>query len=188
MALIAVFSSSLFGVDRTGGLVQAILGWLLPGAAPATLAALHAVARKLGHVTEYAVLALLWLRALRPERLPGGPAGWTVVLCVAYAGLDEARQGLAPNRSPSIWDVALDTAGAVLGTAWGGGLPRLALAGQRLARWAAGGLALASLLAAGLELALGLPAWDLLVAAGGLGALAWGLTRRPPPPAGAPPG
>src|SRR3989304_759991 len=45
-----------------------LLRWLLPGAPPEQLAALHGLLRKAGHVAEYATLALLWFRAFRRGR------------------------------------------------------------------------------------------------------------------------
>ena len=114
MAVIAGLSSHYFGGDETGPFFVAVVGRLLPWAGPATLAALHVVARKLGHVVEFAILARLWLRTLAPGRPWARAALLAVVLAALYAVVDEARQGLAPNRSPSAWDVLIDTAGAVL--------------------------------------------------------------------------
>ncbi|MGD0167084.1 MAG: VanZ family protein [Gaiellaceae bacterium] len=66
------------------------------------------VLRKLAHASEYAVLALLLLRAL------GRP--WpALVLAAAYASGDELHQHFVRGRIGSPWDVAIDTAGAVIG-------------------------------------------------------------------------
>ena len=174
MAVIAVFSSSLFGADQTGSWILPALGRLLPWAGPGLLHALHGALRKLGHVVEYGILAALWLRALRPGR---GAAVWAVVLSALYAVLDETRQGLVPNRTASPLDVAIDTAGAFVAVAWLHGRGRIGVAGVRLVRWAAVLVAAGSLLGAVVDWALGLAAWDLVLAALGAAAAAWGLAR-----------
>src|SRR6266853_6651556 len=74
-------------------LLEPWLRALAPWAAPEQIAALHWLARKAGHVGEYAVLALLWRRAL-------APAGWRgpFLLAVLTAALDEAHQTTTLTR------------------------------------------------------------------------------------------
>lgn len=116
--VISLLSSEAFSGDHTGGLLLPVLQTLLPGASPATLLALHAITRKLAHVTEYAILAVLVVRALaRPGRSMLQLAATSLVLCVAWAVIDETRQTFVPNRVGSPVDVAIDAAGAVLGMA-----------------------------------------------------------------------
>ncbi len=69
--------------------------------------------KKGGHMLGYAVLALLFRRALGwQKRLPAIP--W--LLAVTYALLDEFHQSLVPGRHPSLVDVFLfDGGGAALG-------------------------------------------------------------------------
>ena len=70
------------------------------------------VLRKCAHVTEYAVLAALLLRALGQE-LPA----WFAAL--AYAGTDELHQHFVRGRHASPVDVAIDAVGVTLGIlAW----------------------------------------------------------------------
>ncbi|SRR6266566_1618998 len=66
------------------------------------------VLRKGAHVTEYAVLGLLLLRALGRE-LPA------LVLAIAYAGTDELHQHFVHGRHSSPFDVAFDACGAAVG-------------------------------------------------------------------------
>lgn len=66
------------------------------------------VLRKLGHVTEYAVLGALLARALPRPR----PA---FVLGVAYAASDEFHQHFVPGRTGAPLDVAIDAAGVLVG-------------------------------------------------------------------------
>lgn len=177
MGVIAVLSGSLFGAERTGAWLLPLLGRLLPGASPALLHGLHAVVRKMGHLVEYGILAALWRRALEPSRTPARAGVWAVILAALYAVVDEARQGLAPNRTPSALDVLIDTAGAILAVSCLEGEGPAARTAVRLGRWAATAVALGSLGAALLDWGLGLDATDLILAALGAGAAVWSLGR-----------
>ncbi len=75
--------------------------------------ALELLVRKAAHMAEYAVLWLLFERALR---LSGArrPRLWALMLSAAYAGTDEFHQRFIPGRGPSPMDVMVDTAGAAL--------------------------------------------------------------------------
>lgn len=124
MGVILVLSTDAASGERTGRLLMPVLRALLPGASPLQIEALHALARKAAHVTEYAILAALWFRAF--ARGPGWPAGRAggAVLAIAagWAALDEARQALVLSRTASLGDVALDVLGAAAATAvagWG---------------------------------------------------------------------
>jgi VanZ family protein len=174
MGVIAGLSGGLFGADETGSWLLPILAGWLPGAGPTTLHALHGGLRKLAHLTEYGILAALWLRALdaRPRA-----EWWAVVLAALYAVVDEARQGLAPNRTPALTDVLIDGAGALFAVACLRPRTGLGRAGWRLACWAAVGVGVGSLAAALIDWSLGLAAWDLLAAAALAGAGALALRR-----------
>jgi VanZ family protein len=174
MAVIAVFSGGLFASDETGAWLLPLLAKSFPWAGPGQLHALHAALRKLGHLTEYGILGALWLRAF-----PGHPRAerWAVALSVLYAGLDELRQGLAPNRSPSLLDVGVDAAGALVAVGCLRPGSRLGGMGLRALRWGAVSVAVASLAAAVLDWGLGLGAWDLLLATLGATAAAVALRR-----------
>ena len=105
---------------------------MLPGASPEDLLTAHAVVRKLAHLTEYAVLGVLVLRALD---VPGRALGWLIVVsllcCAGYAALDEFHQTFVPSRTGSPLDVALDTSGAALGLALRASLRGKFSAGRR---------------------------------------------------------
>ena len=82
---------------------------------PAPHRPIHALIRKGAHVFEYAVLAMLWRRAV------GAP--WpSFGLAVITAALDEFHQSFEPGRGASIYDVLLDgtaaAAALALGAAW----------------------------------------------------------------------
>ena len=63
--------------------------------------------RKAAHVTEYAVLGALLVRAVR--ELPAFVAG------VAYAVTDELHQTVVAGRAGALLDVAVDATGVLLG-------------------------------------------------------------------------
>ncbi len=70
------------------------------------------IAKKTGHVLAYALLCLLFRRALGPRRARDGVA-W--LLAVGYALLDEFHQSLVPGRHPSLVDAfGFDGGGAAL--------------------------------------------------------------------------
>lgn len=109
------FSGGSWSAEETGGLLGALFGWLLPTATPAQLAAIHSLARKGGHLTEYAILALLWRRALLRTGRPAAIAAWAaLVVSMAWAVLDESHQSTVPTRTGSGVDVVIDTVGAAI--------------------------------------------------------------------------
>jgi VanZ family protein len=174
MGVIAVGSSSLLSGDRTGRWMVALLGSLAPWASPATLEAAHIGLRKLGHLVEFGILAVLWHRSLTPS--PRAVAG-AFVLAAAYGGLDELRQGLEPSRTPAVSDVAVDALGAWLALAAWTQPGSLQTATLRAAAWGIGLLAGLAVLGVALEATLGRPAPDTGIAALGLALLAVGLAR-----------
>ena len=66
------------------------------------------VLRKGAHMTEYAVLAVLLVRATRSFM-------WAFVLAVAYAGSDEFHQTFVRGRHGTPIDVGIDAVGALIG-------------------------------------------------------------------------
>lgn len=116
MALILCFSTDVGSADHTGGWLLPILRTLAPWATPAQLETIHGLVRKGGHVTEYAILAALWLRALVPWRAvrPAGAALISFAISLGWAIVDETYQSFFPSRSGSATDVAIDGGGALL--------------------------------------------------------------------------
>lgn len=114
MAVIWVLSSDAGSIERTAGLLVPLLTWLLPWATPGQIARIHGLMRKLGHLTEYAILAALWFRALhRERRLTSAASAWVALTAsIAWAVLDEIHQATVPSRTASIADVMIDVTGA----------------------------------------------------------------------------
>ena len=76
------------------------------------LGGLDVVLRKLAHMTEYGLLALLWWRALRTRSpLPA------TLIALAYAITDEYHQSFVAGRHGSPVDVLIDAAGIALAIA-----------------------------------------------------------------------
>ncbi|MFM8395004.1 MAG: VanZ family protein [Acidobacteriota bacterium] len=121
MAMIFWFSTDRFSSAATGSRFELIIGWLAPWIEEASRMRLHHLVRKLGHLTEYGLLAVLWMRALESYDWGGGLNRWraralVVMLIVsAYALFDEWRQTLTATRSGSLIDCGIDTAGGVIG-------------------------------------------------------------------------
>jgi VanZ family protein len=64
--------------------------------------------RKLAHFTEYGILFWLLIRGPMAER-----PYLALMLCVVYALTDEGHQVFVPGRTASLYDVALDSTGAL---------------------------------------------------------------------------
>lgn len=81
-----------------------------------TTAPLEAARNALAHLGEYAVLAVLLLRA--GEAIPSHSRSWLfpVLLTLLYAVSDELHQQFVPGRTASSMDLALDVAGAGVGS------------------------------------------------------------------------
>lgn len=121
MLVVYVMSTDLGSVTHTGQFLVPFLRWLNPSITFDTIEQIHLILRKAGHVTEYAILALLIVRAIRLLR--PGILWWPTSLLAfglssAYALTDELHQTFVASRGPSLADVAIDAAGAVCGIVW----------------------------------------------------------------------
>jgi VanZ family protein len=116
MAVIVGFSTDAASASHTEHWLLPILRGLAPWATPAQLEALHWLVRKISHLSEYAILAGLWLRAfVRGRNLNPRTAGLlALAISVAWAILDELHQSFVPSRSASLADVLVDSAGALI--------------------------------------------------------------------------
>ena len=82
-----------------------------------TIAKVHMLVRKAGHVSEYAILAALFYRALVNTvlfRRAIASAVIVLIACATYAATDEFHQSFVPSRTASARDVAIDICGALL--------------------------------------------------------------------------
>src|SRR2546430_12016799 len=82
LGVIFVGSTDLISTEHTSRFIVPILLWLKPGMAPETIRSILFAVRKCAHLSEYAVLALLFWRALR-----GGsaiPADTSMLACAIW--------------------------------------------------------------------------------------------------------
>lgn len=137
MGVIFWLSTAGFSAEATGRWILPLLKALLPWAAQTQVEFLHGLARKGGHVTEYAILAWLWYRSFVRVGPPALPRGRRVLaafgLTVAYASLDELHQAWTGRRGGSAADVVLDAMGGGVGLlltsgGWRGAAERLTTA------------------------------------------------------------
>lgn len=110
-SLVFIFSTDRFSSDNTSPLFLPLFQWLLPQATPEVVESFHVLVRKLGHFSEFFVLAMLLYRAVRAGRgsLWQSPvAAWTLSLVLLYAIADEVHQQFVPSRSAAWSDSLLD--------------------------------------------------------------------------------
>ncbi len=118
MAVIFLGSTEALSSEQTSRILVPILRWLDPQISWDTINRLHLVIRKLGHITEYGILAALFWRALRSLASLQKPILLTLVLCgcAVFAAGDELHQSCVPGRTASGGDVLIDILGAFIGT------------------------------------------------------------------------
>lgn len=120
MGVIFYFSTDRFASEETGSVFGQLVGLFFPGAEVSSFELAHFAVRKLGHLTEYAILALLWLRAFVGTGRGGSDRAivWRVVVLTAvYALLDEWHQSFTARRGASLTDSLIDISGAALALA-----------------------------------------------------------------------
>src|SRR5271166_265404 len=106
--LIFTLSTSAFSAANTARVIDPILRWLIPGITVASVDVCHMLVRKAAHFTEYGILFWLLVRGPMARR-----PYLALMLCVAYALTDEGHQVFVPGRTASLYDVALDSTGAL---------------------------------------------------------------------------
>jgi VanZ family protein len=121
MAIIFLGSTDMLSAEHTSRFLVPFLRWIDPQISFAALNAIEFGIRKLGHLTEYAILAMLLWRALRSG------SRWQMkmsilfliawVACAIFAASDEFHQSFVPSRTASPTDVMIDICGALIGLA-----------------------------------------------------------------------
>lgn len=103
--------------EHTSRFIGPFLHWFYPTISPLTILRVQLFLRKLAHVSEYAVLAVLLYRAVVHTALRGRralSAALVLLLCAGYAASDEFHQSFVPSRTASVRDVMIDICGATL--------------------------------------------------------------------------
>jgi VanZ family protein len=135
MAMIFSFSADTQSYQHSAGLFVPLLHRLFPTMSLEHIEMIHHAFRKCCHLAEYAVLALLYWRALRqPQRNDQRPwrwdeAGLALTLVFTYAASDEFHQIFVPLRTALVSDIFIDTSGGAAG------LLVLWLVGKILKHW-----------------------------------------------------
>ena len=119
MAVIFFMSTDAGSAAHTSRILEPLLHWFRPDILQSTIEEVHFYVRKGGHLSEYALLGILLLRALRATILVDAPlfkSGLAaLLLAAAYAASDEFHQSFVPSRGASVRDVLIDTCGAFVG-------------------------------------------------------------------------
>jgi VanZ family protein len=106
--LIFTLSTSAFSAANTAKIIDPLLRWLIPAISAPSVEVCHMLVRKAAHFTEYGILFWLLVRGPMKER-----PYLALMLCVVYALTDEGHQVFVPGRTASLYDVALDSTGAL---------------------------------------------------------------------------
>ena len=119
VGVIFLGSTDLMSAEHTSRFIVPFLRWLKPNISAETLASIHFILRKCAHVGEYAVLALLLLRAatLMTNFRRSIPILSVNVLgvCLFVAATDEFHQTFVASRGASVTDIMIDSGGVILG-------------------------------------------------------------------------
>jgi VanZ family protein len=116
--LIFYLSTGTFGGTFTEALLRLILQSLRVTVTPHVFQTVHFLFRKLAHLTEYAIFAMLVYgsgREADPFRWLPERALWSLIIVGIYSATDEFHQSFVPGRGPPVVDSAIDTTGAALG-------------------------------------------------------------------------
>ena len=121
MGLIFLGSTDVLSAEHTSRFLVPFLRWLDPQISFAALRSILFAIRKLGHLTEYAILAALLWRAFCQG------TAWSMKMsilfvavlfaCALFAASDEFHQSFVPSRTASPRDVMIDICGALIGLA-----------------------------------------------------------------------
>jgi len=117
MAVMFGLSMETFAAEHTGGVLWYVFRELAPRVTYEHYILLHFLIRKAAHLTEYAILACLLLRACRAGAARAWHWRWATlsfVLVAIYAGLDEYHQAFTQSRTAAVADSLLDIAGGLL--------------------------------------------------------------------------
>jgi len=135
MAVIFSASNDAGSAQHSSRLFEPLMHWLFPWMTQTRVDEIHYLLRKCGHLSEFAVLAMLMWRAIR-HATPNPPHGWrwsqaalALLFVTLYAASDEFHQTFVPGRTGQVSDVFIDASGAAIG------LGLLWLAGKLRKRW-----------------------------------------------------
>ncbi|MEI7534766.1 MAG: VanZ family protein [Verrucomicrobiae bacterium] len=123
MCVIFSASGDAKSYQHSSTLFEPLLHWLFPQMPQTHVELIHHIFRKIGHLTEYALLALLLWRAIRqPQKTDRGSRRWrwdeaglSLALVFLYAASDEFHQVFVATRTALVSDIFIDTSGGAIG-------------------------------------------------------------------------
>ena len=117
MAVIFAASGDMMSAEHTSRFIGPFLRWFAPDISPATIASVQFFVRKAAHLTEYAILGALLVRAVffRAGKMTARYAVAIWLVAVAWAALDEFHQSFVASRTGAPADVMIDAIGALIG-------------------------------------------------------------------------
>ena len=116
LGLIFFASTGEFSAENTSLIIGPLLHWLFPNISDERVNLVHFFVRKLAHFTEYAVLALLAVRAFTNSSHEAIRRRWfllSLLLIALYALSDEFHQSFVTTRTASLYDSLIDTSGGL---------------------------------------------------------------------------
>ena len=120
-SLIFVASGDSQSSVRSSRIIGPLVHWLFPQLAEEHVNQIVFFVRKCAHLTEFAILALLFWRAFRkPVKRDPRPWFWpearnALLGVITYAATDELHQMFVPSRQASFFDVMIDATGGAIG-------------------------------------------------------------------------
>ncbi len=106
---LAIFAGVALHPQNTLALIDPFVRWLRPSISPEDIDRIHLMAREFGHfLIPAAAFLVLVIGPLRRRPL------LALLLCAAFAIIDESLQNFMPGRTGSLADVIVDVSGATL--------------------------------------------------------------------------
>jgi VanZ family protein len=119
LGFIFIGSTDLMSAEHTARFLVPFLRWLKPDITAEAGVRVQFFVRKAAHLTEYAILAILFWRALR--RGTNLRAKMSILFtavwfaCAIFAVSDEFHQSFVASRTAAYGDVFIDSGGALFG-------------------------------------------------------------------------
>lgn len=120
MGVIFWVSTQSFSAQNTASFIEPVLLFLMPWISQDNLDFIHVIIRKCGHLIEYFILGLLLFRAFRGDATERRIWQWTLsslLVVLFYAASDEFHQSFVTERTASLSDIVIDTAGGIFAQA-----------------------------------------------------------------------
>ncbi len=115
---VILFASTSYGaMSNTSRIIRPLLHFIFPHTPEETLAIYHAYIRKLAHLTEYSILAVLASNAFWNSQTRVLRKYWFIfsfLTVLSVASTDEYNQSFDALRTGTIYDVLLDASGGAV--------------------------------------------------------------------------